>query len=50
MIKCSFCQQEAVYDGLTKLGCWAHMCCICFKIFGIGVGKGVGQKLEVDNV
>lgn len=44
--KCDFCGKEAVYDGKTKLGPWAHMCGVCFILMGLGIGIGKGQKLE----
>lgn len=35
----------AAYDGKTRMGPWAYMCEECFKVYGIGLGLGVGQRL-----
>jgi hypothetical protein len=43
--KCDFCKREANYDGKTIYGVWAYMCKGCFKIYGIGLGLGKGQRL-----
>lgn len=48
---CDFCKQEghmteAKYDGRTNLGPWAYMCERHFRIYGIGLGLGRGQRLE----
>jgi hypothetical protein len=37
----------ATYDGKTKRGPWAYMCEECFADQGIGLGLGLGQRLEV---
>lgn len=47
---CDFCAQEgmqvlAIYDGATQLGPWANMCESHFRIIGVGLGTGKGQKL-----
>lgn len=42
---CNFCPQVAAYDGRTVYGSWAYMCEDCYKIYGIGLGIGKGQKL-----
>ena len=47
---CYFCKQEGImskaeYDGKTKLGPWAGMCKRHFKVYGIGLGLGRGQRL-----
>lgn len=42
--KCDFCRGEAKYDGKTKMGGWAYMCCFCFIIHGVGLGLGRGQN------
>ena len=39
------CKNKAEYDGKTNFGCWANMCSKCFKIWGLGLGLGKGQKL-----
>jgi len=46
--KCQFCGDEAKYDGKTKVGPWAWMCEKCFIRYGVGLGMGKGQKLEVE--
>lgn len=43
--KCNFCNAEAEYDGKTRMGPWVNMCELHFKIYGIGLGLGKGQKL-----
>ena len=43
--KCDFCAKPAFYDGATRMGPWAHMCEEHFKMHGIGLGTGKGQKL-----
>ena len=46
---CDICgSPEATYDGKTKLGPWASMCETCFKVHGVGLGLGLGQKLRVN--
>ena len=42
--KCDFCKEEAVYDGRTRMGGWANMCPYHFKLYGVGLGLGRGQK------
>jgi len=42
---CDFCGGEAHYDGKTKMGPWANMCDKCFRVYGVGLGTGCGQKL-----
>jgi hypothetical protein len=37
----------AAYDGATRMGPWAYMCRGCFKDYGLGLGTGVGQKLNL---
>lgn len=44
---CDFCSAAASYDAATRLGPWANMCNDHFKQFGIGLGTGVGQRLEL---
>lgn len=51
-VSCDFCEQEgtrkeAKYDGKTVYGYWAHMCEKHYRQFGIGLGIGRGQELEV---
>ena len=40
-------ERDAAYDGKTKRGPWAYMCEECFADQGIGLGLGLGQRLEV---
>ena len=49
---CDFCKMAGVtpanpaaYDGKTRSGPWAYMCARHFKINGVGLGEGRGQKL-----
>jgi len=44
---CDLCRREAKYDGKTKMGPWAYMCEEHFRQFGIGLGSGKGQRLNV---
>jgi len=44
---CDFCRREAKYDGKTKMGPWAYMCEFHFRQFGLGLGSGKGQRLNV---
>ena len=51
---CDYCfnngkSQAAIYDGKTDLGYWANMCESHFEAYGMGLGKGKGQKLKVEN-
>lgn len=36
---------DAAYDFKTTLGAWAFGCESCFKLYGLGVGTGKGQRL-----
>jgi len=51
--KCDVCQlhynenADAHYDGRTQSGEWAYMCEDCFKVHGVGLGLGKGQRLIV---
>lgn len=44
---CSFNAQHgnAHYDGSTRMGYWAYMCRTCFRLYGNGLGTGIGQEL-----
>lgn len=47
---CDFCKNRnietpASYDARSKYGPWAYMCEDHFKVFGVGLGAGKGQKL-----
>jgi hypothetical protein len=51
---CAICKQEGYnpvrkgrYDGATVMGTWAFMCTMHFRLYGRGLGTGVGQKLAV---
>ncbi len=46
---CNFCDGEAHYDGATNRteSAWYLMCQRHFEQYGLGLGIGVGQKLEV---
>lgn len=48
--QCDFCGTEgkvalAVFDGATTGGPWANMCERHYRIHGVGLGLGRGQKL-----
>lgn len=49
---CDFCGAEAQFDAKTTSGPWANMCLPCYKVHGVGLGTGLGQRLylahEVD--
>ncbi len=47
---CSFCDptKPAKYDGKTTMGPWAYLCEFHYNVFGIGLGMGRGQKLELE--
>jgi len=45
--QCSFCSREARYDARTIAGPWAYMCPQHFRLHGVGLGLGKGQKLRV---
>ena len=32
------------YDGATQYGRWAFMCVNCWRIVGVGIGAGRGQR------
>lgn len=34
-------------DGKTEMGSWVIMCPGCFKVYGVGLGVGLGQKYNV---
>lgn len=36
---------QAAYDGKTNMGPWAYMCETHFKMIGVGLGLGKGQRL-----
>ena len=37
----------ATVDGKTRMGPWACMCEACFALYGVGLGTGKGQRLEL---
>ena len=39
-------KQEFFVDGKTQMGPWALMCPRCFKLYGVGLGTGRGQKYD----
>jgi hypothetical protein len=41
--------ERALYDGKTIHGPWAYMCEEHFKMYGVGLGTGKGQRLVVRN-
>lgn len=47
--KCDFCNKKAIVDGKTIMGPWANMCKEHFDLYGVGLGLGKGQKLEVED-
>lgn len=54
LLYCDLCSQagalitQATYDGKTRVGPWAFMCDSCFEKWGIGLGKGKGQRLAME--
>lgn len=47
---CDFCKnklKKVFIDGRTKFEPWAIMCKSCFKINGVGLGIGKGQKYSI---
>jgi len=47
MCKSGFIKRKARYDGRTRMGPWAYMCKVHFRLYGVGLGLGRGQKLVV---
>jgi hypothetical protein len=45
---CDFCKAEAQFDAKTKAGPWAYLCLACYKLHGIGLGTGYGQRLLLE--
>jgi len=43
--QCSFCDEEARYDGKTTHSLWAYMCPTHWRAYGIKLGTGYGQRL-----
>lgn len=49
---CDICGEEIVdtlYDARIREGCWATLCESCWKVHGIGLGIGKGQKYVVNS-
>lgn len=49
---CDLCGSQdgvapAKYDGRTIMGMWALMCEFHFRVMGVGLGLGRGQRLVV---
>lgn len=46
--ECDICKDKPrlfFVDGSTQSG-WAVLCEVCFDIYGLGLGPGVGQKYD----
>lgn len=50
---CEYCKNPipqnigvSFYDAKTKLGHWCILCGACFEIYGIGLGRGLGQRFQ----
>ncbi len=41
---CNFCQEPAIVDGRTTMGAWGDMCGEHYKVYGVGIGVGYGQR------
>jgi hypothetical protein len=39
--------REAIYDAKTRGGGWAYLCEADFRLYGVGLGVGSGQRLLV---
>jgi len=46
--KCDLCDDkfhdDTFIDGKTTMGDWGCMCITCHAAYGVGLGKGLGQK------
>ena len=51
---CNFCGEKLsnkiFIDGKTTYGPWGIMCEKCFKVYGIGLGTGKGQKYDENGI
>ena len=50
---CDLCKgklKKEFVDGRTKLGPWGIMCNGCFKIYGVGLGVGKGQRYSIKGI
>ena len=46
---CDMCKDtQATYDARISTGGWGFLCYDCFQLYGVGLGLGKGQKLEVE--
>jgi hypothetical protein len=50
---CNFCAEKGIttyakYDCKTVFGPWANVCQECFERYGIRLGLGFGQVLELE--
>lgn len=49
---CNICGDKfldgVMYDCKTVHGPWANLCSNCYKIYGVGLGTGLGQKYQRD--
>lgn len=39
--------ERALFDGRTNTGSWANMCLDDFRVWGVGLGTGYGQRLVI---
>jgi hypothetical protein len=48
--KCSFCDQDALYDFKTVSGQWAYGCQVHYEGFRLylNLGTGMGQRLVLE--
>ena len=44
---CDLCGNTAHFNARTVTGPWAYLCDLCFGEYGVGLGVGMGQMLEV---
>lgn len=49
-VVCDFCHKvisDGTYvDGATTIGPWANMCEGCYRLYGVGLGTGRGQRYD----
>jgi hypothetical protein len=46
---CDLCDEPARFDCKTTRGPWMYACEYHFVVHGIGLGMGLGQRLEVSD-
>lgn len=46
--QCNFCDSKAKYDCKTKMGAWGYCCEEHFRVYGLGLGLGIGQELVLE--